>query len=132
MIAYLLSKVTNGSLNPVAICGSEENAKDRAIDGQYLIAPVTVDEIYETLLSDGFTGAIFYVKEGVSTKVNQAKQDIENLNAHVLALTEQLGNFKTLALSRLSQIQSALETLDERVTDLENEGPPEPDPPKKG
>lgn len=116
MIVYLLSKVVkNKDSNPVAICQTEDEAKAIAIDGEYIIAPVTVGQAYPTLIGDGLTGAIHYSKEGLATSVNTAKQDIEGLNSRIGEISQLLAE-----ITRLQERQAlALGDLTKRVESIE-------------
>lgn len=117
MIGYILcSRATDDALTGLGVWRIEQEAKDAATDGRYVLIPITEGEKYPNILSINMPGAIQFEVSGTATRLDALENQAADFETDITTLQNQMSN----AAPRLTGAEAAIDDLQARVTVLEN------------
>ena len=88
----------------VGVFSTEENAKQAAVDGEYVLVPIEANQSYVGI-DESLPGAIVYQADGFDTRLTAVETDLDNT--------------KTQAQTKFAQIDAEIADLQARVVVLE-------------
>ena len=116
MIYILCRQNEDETLTAIGLDLSEAAAKALADDGDFLVVPIQIGKVYNDIVSAGIVGAVTFNNTSLGTIVSAARSAILGLRDDIQTLH---GEITTLQ-GQISQGSAAIQSLNNRVTDLED------------
>lgn len=83
---WILCEKNGQILTAVAAAPTENQAKDTAGDGDYVLVPVRYGRLYPNLVDESMIGAVAFTNISLYATIKAAKKKLDDLEARIIAL----------------------------------------------
>ena len=122
-VGYMLcSKAADNTLTALGVWKIEQEARDAATDGDYVLIPVNEGEKYPNIVDLTMPGAIQFTVSGVNTRLDALEQEQQNQAADITANTDEIATINTKinnAAGRLGTAENDIDALEVTTADHE-------------